>query len=91
MNQILHAKKRLRPNGDALEFLLPGRNSSHRSPFQKEKQALVSDGTSNTHTLRKQKSHLPLAGFKRKVFISDKQAEPLHRRGLISCSTHLSC
>lgn len=44
----------------------------------------------NTQTLRKQKSHLPLASFERKVFISNKQAEPLHRRRLSSSPAHLS-
>lgn len=42
-------QKRLRLKGDTLEFLFPGRNSSHRSPSEKEKAALVSDSTWTTH------------------------------------------
>lgn len=42
-------QKRLRLTGDTLEFLFPGRNSSHRSPSKKEKAALVSDITWTTH------------------------------------------
>lgn len=79
-------------NGGGLDSFPSGETARHRRPFQTQKQALLPGGIFlSTYNPSKQKSHSPLAGFKWKVWISNKQAEPLHGGWLIGCSTHLSC
>lgn len=90
-NRTLCDKKKHSLNGDALRIPMPQEKQWPQKSFPEGKIKFLYLAAPRTHTtLRRQKSYLPLAGFKRKIFISNKQAEPLHRWGLMGHSTHLS-